>query len=433
MGAGLDPRGARDAVDLEHPVERARGRCDTRRVAVADARLDAADDARAAAVRDRRGAGVARTSRARATTSRSSRGRRHDVGRVRRSRRGRRARRRGRRLPVGVRGALDTGRRGRSPASARRRLTRGAGSSRRPPARTGCSTSAGPKPRCSRAPGRTCSTSSWARAAGPRSPSPRTFACGRSCARTLQGLPLKLVATSATTVQIDDAPNGRVCDGRNDPRVAESRWATRWRPTSRSSRSRPTRSTPSCPPPSRARSRRSCRRERTRPSRVGGRAAVRSRPTARAARAAPAEAETEGSASRSHVLPQMGESVAEGTVLEWKAAVGDAVAVDEPLVEISTDKVDAEMPSPARHGRRDPGRAGRHGAVGSVLCRIEPRRGAPAAPEPAAQPRSRRPRTAAPVRLRQRRRQRHPGRRPHRRAPRGSTRHRSRAAARAGG
>ena len=42
----------------------------------------------------------------------------------------------------------------------------------------------------------------------------------------------------------------------------------------------------------------------------------------------------------------MGDSVAEGTVLEWRVQVGDPVAVDEPLVEISTDKVDAELPSP---------------------------------------------------------------------------------------
>ena len=42
----------------------------------------------------------------------------------------------------------------------------------------------------------------------------------------------------------------------------------------------------------------------------------------------------------------MGDSVAEGTVLEWRVRPGDAVAVDDPLVEISTDKVDAEVPSP---------------------------------------------------------------------------------------
>src|ERR1700712_2474052 len=45
-------------------------------------------------------------------------------------------------------------------------------------------------------------------------------------------------------------------------------------------------------------------------------------------------------------LPAMGESVTEGTVTRWLKAVGDDVAVDEPLVEISTDKVDTEVPSP---------------------------------------------------------------------------------------
>src|SRR5215211_7206591 len=45
-------------------------------------------------------------------------------------------------------------------------------------------------------------------------------------------------------------------------------------------------------------------------------------------------------------FPEMGDSVAEGTILEWRVSVGDSVAVDDPLVEISTDKVDAEVPSP---------------------------------------------------------------------------------------
>ena len=46
-------------------------------------------------------------------------------------------------------------------------------------------------------------------------------------------------------------------------------------------------------------------------------------------------------------MPAMGESVTEGTVLEWLKQVGDAVEADEPLVEVSTDKVDAEVPAPA--------------------------------------------------------------------------------------
>ena len=47
------------------------------------------------------------------------------------------------------------------------------------------------------------------------------------------------------------------------------------------------------------------------------------------------------------VMPQMGESITEGTVSKWLKAVGDKIEKDEPLLEISTDKVDAEVPSPA--------------------------------------------------------------------------------------
>src|SRR6478609_1496871 len=46
------------------------------------------------------------------------------------------------------------------------------------------------------------------------------------------------------------------------------------------------------------------------------------------------------------VMPQMGESIAEGTIVRWIKKVGDTVDRDEPLFEISTDKVDAEIPSP---------------------------------------------------------------------------------------
>src|SRR5437773_1293466 len=46
------------------------------------------------------------------------------------------------------------------------------------------------------------------------------------------------------------------------------------------------------------------------------------------------------------VMPQMGESIAEGTIVRWIKRVGDAIDKDEPLFEISTDKVDAEIPSP---------------------------------------------------------------------------------------
>jgi 2-oxoglutarate dehydrogenase E2 component (dihydrolipoamide succinyltransferase) len=46
-------------------------------------------------------------------------------------------------------------------------------------------------------------------------------------------------------------------------------------------------------------------------------------------------------------MPQMGESIAEGTITKWLKQVGDHVDRDEPLFEISTDKVDAEIPAPA--------------------------------------------------------------------------------------
>ena len=46
------------------------------------------------------------------------------------------------------------------------------------------------------------------------------------------------------------------------------------------------------------------------------------------------------------LMPQLGESIAEGTIIRWNKAVGDSVERDEPLFEISTDKVDAEIPSP---------------------------------------------------------------------------------------
>ncbi len=47
------------------------------------------------------------------------------------------------------------------------------------------------------------------------------------------------------------------------------------------------------------------------------------------------------------VMPQMGESIAEGTIVRWLKKVGDHVDRDEPLFEITTDKVEAEIPSPA--------------------------------------------------------------------------------------
>src|SRR3954471_1844618 len=79
-------------------------------------------------------------------------------------------------------------------------------------------------------------------------------------------------------------------------------------------------------------------------------------------------------------LPAMGESVTEGTVLEWRKEVGDHVEAEEPIVDVSTDKVDAEVPAPASgtltaiHVQAD-----ETVAVGAVLGEISVNGGAPAA------------------------------------------------------
>ena len=46
-------------------------------------------------------------------------------------------------------------------------------------------------------------------------------------------------------------------------------------------------------------------------------------------------------------LPKLGESIVSATVVQWFKKVGDSVALDEPLLEVSTDKVNSEIPSPA--------------------------------------------------------------------------------------
>src|SRR5436305_5819235 len=71
------------------------------------------------------------------------------------------------------------------------------------------------------------------------------------------------------------------------------------------------------------------------------------------------------------VMPAMGDSVGEGTVLEWRKQIGDRVEVDETLVEISTDKVDAEVPAPAS-GTLTKIHAGEGDtvAVGAILAEI---------------------------------------------------------------
>ncbi|MGD9607110.1 MAG: 2-oxoglutarate dehydrogenase, E2 component, dihydrolipoamide succinyltransferase [Leucobacter sp.] len=95
------------------------------------------------------------------------------------------------------------------------------------------------------------------------------------------------------------------------------------------------------------------------------------------------------------VLPELGESVTEGTVTRWLKNVGDTVAVDEPLLEISTDKVDTEVPSPVAGTVQEIlVQVDETAEVGSVLARVgsgapaaAPAEPAPAAPaEPAAAP-----------------------------------------------
>ena len=102
------------------------------------------------------------------------------------------------------------------------------------------------------------------------------------------------------------------------------------------------------------------------------------------------------------VMPQMGESVAEGTVVRWIKKVGDSVERDEPLFEISTDKVDAEIPSPSagtlveirvREGETVP--------VDSVVA-VLAQAGEQVATAPAAPPPRRPPRAARPCGVRRR-------------------------------
>src|ERR1043166_4030842 len=97
------------------------------------------------------------------------------------------------------------------------------------------------------------------------------------------------------------------------------------------------------------------------------------------------------------VMPQMGESIAEGTIVRWIKKPGEKVERDEPLLEISTDKVDAEIPAPASGTLTEIlAQEGQTVGVNSVIARIggegESNKPAPAPapapekPEPAAAP-----------------------------------------------
>ncbi len=102
----------------------------------------------------------------------------------------------------------------------------------------------------------------------------------------------------------------------------------------------------------------------------------------------PAAAAPAGPASGTEVtLPALGESVTEGTISRWLKEVGDTVEADEPIVEVSTDKVDTEIPSPAAGTLLEIRVAeDETAAVGSVLAIIGDASQAAAAPAPAPEP-----------------------------------------------
>ena len=87
------------------------------------------------------------------------------------------------------------------------------------------------------------------------------------------------------------------------------------------------------------------------------------------------------------VMPQMGESIAEGTLSKWLKKLGDAVKRDEPMFEISTDKVDAEIPAPQAGVLAEIlVQEGQTVAVQTVVARLETDAALAAAPPPAAKP-----------------------------------------------
>src|SRR3989454_6450785 len=83
------------------------------------------------------------------------------------------------------------------------------------------------------------------------------------------------------------------------------------------------------------------------------------------------------------LMPQMGESIAEGTVSKWLKKIGDHVKRDEPLFEISTDKVDAEIPAPAAGVLAEiKVQEGQTVPVQTLVAVIDPGKGARATPPP---------------------------------------------------
>ena len=108
------------------------------------------------------------------------------------------------------------------------------------------------------------------------------------------------------------------------------------------------------------------------------------------------------------IMPQMGESIAEGTLSRWMKKVGDAVKRDEPIFEISTDKVDAEIPAPQAGVLVEIlVQEGQTVAVQTVVARLETDASAAAAAPaaaPAGRPLRQRPAPAAPAPAARRRR-----------------------------
>src|SRR5271157_3259229 len=85
------------------------------------------------------------------------------------------------------------------------------------------------------------------------------------------------------------------------------------------------------------------------------------------------------------VMPQMGESIVEGTLTKWTKKVGEKIERDEPLFEISTDKVDTEIPAPSSGTVAEIlVQEGETVGINTVVARIDETGGAVAAP--AAQP-----------------------------------------------
>src|SRR5919108_1420503 len=118
-----------------------------------------------------------------------------------------------------------------------------------------------------------------------------------------------------------------------------------------------------------------------------------------AARAAPERPQAPEAELVDVTFPEMGDSVAEGTILDWRVKEGDSVAVDDPLVEISTDKVDAEVPSPVAGTISEIlVESDKTVPVGSVLCRIAAGAGASNGPvQPKAEPADVKPAAEAPT------------------------------------